>query len=128
MKFTEEGLEITTTGIGGEPYVPHVFQDKINLDAGKYNFKVVIKSSVARTIRLNLVLPEDSYNSILPDEKIDLVVTTEQIGEYLVAAVSFELAEPVNNVKLEIDFGAVAEGDVHGVFVIKEIQLYRKFE
>ena len=130
MKFTEEGLEVTTTGVGTEPHIPHVFQGDINLDAGKYNFKVLIESSVARTIRFNLVVPAEGYRSLLPDSKVDLVVTNEQIGEYLVAEVSFELATPVNGVKLEIDFGKVAEddSDVPGVFVIKEIQLYRKFD
>ena len=92
MKFTEEGLEVTTTGVGTEPYIPHVFQEDINLDAGKYNFKVLIKSSVARTIRFNLVVPAEGFRSLLPDSKVDLVVTNEQIGEYLVAEVSFELA------------------------------------
>lgn len=127
FKKTAEGLEITTTSMGDQPYIPHVFQGDIQLDAGKYVYRVLLKSSVARTIRTNLTVPAEGYRSILPDTKYDIVIGAEQIGEFVEVIVRFELAAPVAGVKLEFDFGPIAEGDAAGVFVISELMLYREF-
>jgi hypothetical protein len=41
--------------------------------------------------------------------------------------IRFTLDAPTSGVKFEIDFGPIAEGDVAGVFLFKEILLYREF-
>ena len=41
---------------------------------------MVINSNVARTLRLNLVVPNEGWRSLLEDNKYDLVITTEEVG------------------------------------------------
>jgi len=128
MKMTvEQCLEVTTTGLGGDPYVPHVYQENIDLDAGDYVVKLVVKASVARSLRVNLTVPSQGYRSILPDNKYDIAITNEQVGEFVTVMIRFTLDAPTSGVKFEIDFGPIAEGDVAGVFLFKEILLYREF-
>jgi hypothetical protein len=128
MKMTvEQNLEVTTTGLGGEAYIPHVYQGDISLDAGDYVVKLVVKASVARTLRVNLTVPSQGYRSLLPDNKYDIVITNEQVGEYVTVMIRFSVDAPTSGVKFEIDFGPIAEGDAAGVFLFKEILLYREF-
>ena len=122
-------LEITTTSMGGEAYVPHVYQGDISLDAGDYVFRMTIKSSVARTLRINFTVPEEGYRSLLPapDDKYDIVIGDDQEDQYVEVEVRFTVAGPVSGVKFELDLGLCDEGDLPGVFTIKEILLYREF-
>lgn len=122
-------LEITTTSMGGEAYVPHVYQGDISLDAGDYVFRMTIKSSVARTLRINFTVPEEGYRSLLPapDYKYDIVIGDDQEDQYVEVEVRFTVAGPVSGVKFELDLGLCDEGDLPGVFTIKRILLYREF-
>ncbi len=130
MVRTAEGALITTTGVGGEPYMPHLYQFiEQGLQAGTYTFKLVLNADVARTLRVNLVVPDWGWISLLPDSKYDIVIAEGDIGEDVVVYVTFEIENAVTvPVKFELDFGKVDEGDVHGEFLIKEVLIYQVFE
>ncbi len=123
-----EGGKVTTTLVGGEAYIPHFHQSFMINEAGTYNFKMVINSNVARTLRLNFVVPNEGWRSLLEDNKYDLVITTEEVGTDIVVEFSITILEPIPHpVKFELDFGKIVEGDVAGEFILKQILLYKVY-
>lgn len=126
---TENGALITTTLVGDQPYMPHFYQMMNGLQAGSYKMKFVINSSVARTLRLNIVVPDWGYQSLLPDTFIDIVVTEALVNTDIVVEVSFDVVNQITSqVKLELDLGKVVEGDLPGEFLVKQILIYQVFE
>lgn len=118
---------ITVTGLG-EAYQPHLYQMVNGLKAGNYTLKVVVTSSVDRDLRINMVVPNWGYASILPDTKVDFEVET---GVEKVVYVSFTVSADITDpVKFEFDFGNLG-GDlvsVPGVFTVSQVLLYQIFE
>ncbi len=115
---------IDVTALGGEAYTPHFYQIIDQLTPGSYRLKLVISSSVTRDFRVNLVLPEAGWVSLLPETKYDFNV--EKDVEKVVY-VDFTVANLVTNVKLELDFGTLGGELVSevGQFVISEVMVYQ---
>lgn len=126
LTTNDEGAVITASSIGGVPYNPHYYYTVPSLDAGTYNVKFVISSSVARTLRFNIVLPNAGFASILEENYIDFSVNAE--GETVVEA-SFDVATPLTDVKVEIDFGTLGGDAISepGTFTLHSILLYRNY-
>lgn len=128
MVAVEEGAKVTTTKVGGNPWEPHFYQMFEIKEAGTYNFKMVLSSSVARTLIAKIVNPGAGWGLLTADAKYDLVVTTELVGKDVVVEFSFTVTEPIGNeVKFELDFGKIVEGDAAGEFIIKQILLYKVY-
>lgn len=124
----EDGMKISVTTLGGEPYQPHLWQEFHINEAGNYTLKFVLNASVARTLRTNLVIPLEGFRSLLEGSKYDIVITEEQVGQYVEYEVNFSVDGPIGNpVKFEFDFGPIAEGDVVGDFIFKQIQIYKVY-
>ncbi|MCD4826341.1 MAG: carbohydrate binding domain-containing protein [Acholeplasmataceae bacterium] len=124
MVLGENSAIIDVTALGSQPYTPHFYQLIDSLAPGKYVLKIALDSSVDRDLRVNLVLPNDGYNSILADGFVDFsVVSTETNVIY----VEFTVTTEVTNVKLELDFGTLG-GDLIstiGMFTIHEVLIYQ---
>lgn len=128
LESDAEGAKVTTTIVGGDAWQPHLYQMFEIKEAGTYNFKMVLSSSVARTLIAKIVNPGAGWGLLAADAKYDLVVTTEQVGTDLVVEFSFTVTEPIGNeVKFELDFGKIVEGDAAGEFIIKQILLYKVY-
>jgi hypothetical protein len=124
-KVTSSGLSIAVDTLGAEPYMPHYYYMVPSLAAGTYQVKIALTSSVARTLRFNIVLPDAGYSSILPDGFIDQDVTTNGV-QYITATIV--LNTPVTNAKVELDFGTITgKTSLPGTFVIQSVLLYRNF-
>ena len=85
--YSLNGGVVTVTGIGGNAYEPHYYYIIDELAAGKYVATFKMTSSVARDFRFNIILPNSSYASILPDTKYDFNIATADEG---VIAISFD--------------------------------------
>lgn len=123
MLGADGGAVIEVTTLGSQPYTPHFYQMIEKLVPGDYVLKLVLDASVARDLRINLVLPDAGYASILPDGSVDFsVVTTETNVVY----VNFTVTNEVTNVKLELDFGTLPDlvSEV-GTFTIFEVLIYQ---
>ncbi len=123
MLGADGGAVIEVTTLGSQPYTPHFYQMIEKLAPGDYVLKLVLDASVARDLRINLVLPDAGYASILPDGSVDFsVVTTETNVVY----VNFTVTNEVTNVKLELDFGTLPDlvSEV-GTFTIFEVLIYQ---
>lgn len=118
-------LTVDVTGLG-LAYQPHLFQLIGDLEAGTYTVKMVITSSVDRTVRLNFILPDAGFASILAGGFYDVDLTAD---EEETVAFSFTVANPVTNVKLELDFGNLGADIVSeiGSFDIAEILVYPNY-
>ncbi len=133
--FTENGSSmvlnadgnavLTVPALGGAAYQPHVFQMIDSMAAGTYTLKLAVSADVARDLRVNLVLPDAGYSSILPDAKFDYQTVA---NDTVVVYVTFTIDAEVTNVKLELDFGTL-EGltSETGTFTIEEAYIYQIF-
>jgi len=112
------------TGLGAEPYQPHMYQMISSLAPGTYVLKLVIESSVTRDLRLNLVLPDAGWVSILDGGSLDFEVVAD---EEEVLYVHFTVTNEVTNVKFELDFGTLGDDLVSlpGTFIISEVFIYQ---
>ena len=122
----EGGALLDIPELGGAAYQPHYFYLFPTLAPGNYEVKIVLTSSVTRDLRFNVILPDAGYASILPDSFVDFEVTAET--EYTFK-VSFEVTNPLTNVKLELDFGTLG-GDLTslpGTFLLSQVLVYRNF-
>jgi hypothetical protein len=122
----EGGALLDIPELGGAAYQPHYFYLFPTLAPGNYEVKVVLTSSVTRDLRFNVILPDAGYASILPDSFVDFEVTAET--EYTFT-VSFEVTNPLTNVKLELDFGTLG-GDstsLPGNFLLSQVLVYRNY-
>ncbi len=123
-----DGAKVTTTIVGGNPWEPHLYQMFSINEAGTYNFKMVINSNVARTLIAKVVNPAAGWGLLTADSISEFVVTTEEVGTDIVVEFTFTVTEPIaNEVKFELDFGTIAEGDIPGEFIIKQILLYKVY-
>ncbi len=122
MVLTEDGALVTVTAMG-EAYQPHVYDMIDALEPGDYQLVLRLTASVARDLRMNLILPDAGWISILPDTKYDFAVNAD---EEMAFVVDFTIDERVTNLKFELDFGNLGEGFVSetGEFIIHEILLY----
>lgn len=115
---------IDVTKLGPDAYTPHFYQLIDQLTPGNYRMKLVLTSSVARNFRVNLVLPDSGYASLLEGTKYDFVVEKD-VEE--VVYVDFTISNQVTNIKLELDFGTLG-GDLIseiGQFTISEVMIYQ---
>ncbi len=114
---------IDVTTLGGQPYTPHYYYMVPTLAAGTYRLQVVLTSSVTRDLRLNAVLPNAGWGSILPGTKFDFNVEAD-VEETVF--VDFTVANPLTDVKIELDLGTLGGTLVSelGTFTLKEVALY----
>lgn len=124
MHLVDGEAVVTVTELGGEPYQPHMYQMIPVLAPGTYVLKLVLESSVTRDLRLNLVLPDAGWVSILDGGSVDFEVTAD---EEEVVYVEFTVANEVTNVKFELDFGTLGGTLVSlpGTFTISEVLIYQ---
>lgn len=122
MVRDENGALVTVTAMG-QAYQPHVYYMIDSLDPGQYQLVLRLTARVARDLRMNLILPDAGWISILPDTKYDFSVNAD---EEMMFVVDFTIEDTVTNLKFELDFGDLGEGFVSetGEFVLHEILLY----
>jgi len=103
-----------------------VYQMIGDLAPGNYVLKMVIESDVTRDLRVNLILPDSGYASILSGSKHDFNVVADVEK---VVVVEFTVTNTVTNVKLELDLGTLGGTltSLPGEFTISEILIYQNF-
>ncbi|MBN3490405.1 carbohydrate binding domain-containing protein [Acholeplasma equirhinis] len=117
---------ITVTTLGAEAYIPHFYQEGITLAAGEYTLVLQIKSSVSRDLRVNLVLPNEGFSSMLEGGSHDFAVTADTVHTI---TINFTVSVPKENIKFELDFGTLG-GDLTslpGTFEISQVFIYPNF-
>jgi hypothetical protein len=126
MKMVADGALIVVETVGGEPYTPHYYYMIDELAAGDYQVVLRMTSSVARDLRLNLVLPNAGWSSVLPGGFYDFAVTADEMIEVVL---TFTLAQTTTNIKLELDFGTLGGEKVSlpGEFTLHQLLVYPKF-
>jgi hypothetical protein len=126
MKHLGQSAEITVATLGAEAYQPHYFYMIPTLSAGKYELKIIVNSSVARDLRLNVILPDVGFASILEGGFKDFAVTQ---GTDVVYTLTFTTTTQLSNVKVELDFGTLGgtKTSLPGTFVLKQMLVYRNF-
>ncbi len=120
-----DGKAVVTVETLGAAYQPHMYQMLSGLKAGNYMLKVVVTSSVNRDLRVNFVVPNWGYASLLSAGSYDFAVVA---GVEKVVYVPFTVANDVTDqVKFEFDFGTLGGTliSVPGTFTISEILLYQ---
>jgi hypothetical protein len=125
MVLGAEGGAVVTVSALGAAYQPHVYQMLDGLAAGDYVLKVVVTSSVTRDLRVNMVVPNWGFASILADTKYDFnVVADEEKVIYVEFTVENDITDEV---KFEFDFGTLGDPLVSevGTFTISEVLLYQ---
>ena len=120
------GASIVVPELGGAAYQPHYFYMFPTLAKGKYEVKIALNSSVTRDLRFNIILPDAGYASILPTNFVDFRVTA---NTPLVYTLSFEVLNPLTNVKVELDFGTLGGDKISlpGTFVLSEVLIYQNY-
>ena len=120
------GASIVAPELGGAAHQPHYFYIFPTLAKGNYEVKIVLTSSVTRDLRFNVILPDADYASILPDSFVDFRVTA---NTPYVFTVSFEVVNPLTNVKVELDFGTLGGDKVSlpGTFLLSEVLIYQNY-
>jgi hypothetical protein len=120
-----DGKAVVTVETLGAAYQPHMYQMLSGLKAGNYMLKVVVISSVSRDLRVNFVIPNWGYASILTGGSHDFAVVadTEKVV-YVPFTVTNDITDPV---KFEFDFGGLGGTliSLPGTFTISEILLYQ---
>jgi hypothetical protein len=118
------GASIVAPELGGAAHQPHYFYIFPTLAKGNYEVKIVLTSSVTRDLRFNVILPDAGYASILPDSFVDFRVTA---NTPYVFTVSFEVVNPLTNVKVELDFGTLGGDKISlpGTFLLSEVLIYQ---
>jgi hypothetical protein len=81
---------------------------------------------VTRDLRFNIILPDAGYASILPTNFVDFRVTADTP---MVFTVTFEVLNPLTNVKVELDFGTLGGDKISlpGTFVLSEVLIYQNY-
>jgi len=127
MKLGADGAVVTIAELGGAAYEPHYYYMIHGLEAGNYAIVLTLDSSVARDFRLNVVIPDWGYASILPDTKYDFSLTADEITT---VTVTFTVASPITpDVKVELDFGTLGGTLVSlpTVVTLNSILVYRDY-
>lgn len=132
---TEDALTIDVVTTGGDAYIPHYFYLLPELEAGTYVYKINITSTVTRHLRLNILVPDWGYTSLLPlvdpenlesDQFVDFEVIAGETYEF---EVEFTVENPVTDeIKIELDFGPLGfeEEVLIGQFILSDVLMYRK--
>jgi len=123
MTLEDGSIVYEVTGLGGLAYQPHLYQMIDSLEPGTYHLVFRVSADVARDLRINMVLPDNGYNSLFANGFVDF--TTVEDDSVLVS-IEFTITDIVTNVKFELDFGTLG-GDktsIVGTFTIDEILLY----
>lgn len=119
------GNAVVTVETMGAAYQPHMYQMLSGLKAGNYMLKVVVTSSVTRDLRVNFVVPNWGYASILSAGSHDFraEANVEKVV-YVPFTVANDITDPV---KFEFDFGTLGGEliSLPGTFTISEILLYQ---
>lgn len=120
------GASIEVPALGGAAYQPHYYYIFPTLAKGNYEVKVALTSSVTRDLRFNIILPNAGYASILPENFVDFRVTADTP---YVFTLSFEVVNPLTNVKLELDLGTLGGDKISlpGTFLISEVLVYANY-
>ena len=120
------GASIVVPELGGAAYQPHYFYMFPTLAKGKYEVKIALNSTVTRDLRFNVILPDAGYASILPTNFVDFRVTADTP---MVFTVTFEVLNPLTNVKVELDFGTLGGDKISlpGTFVLSEVLIYQNY-
>jgi hypothetical protein len=120
------GASIVVPELGGAAYQPHYFYMFPTLAKGKYEVKIALNSTVTRDLRFNIILPDAGYASILPTNFVDFRVTADTP---MVFTVTFEVLNPLTNVKVELDFGTLGGDKISlpGTFVLSEVLIYQNY-
>lgn len=120
------GASIVIPALGPNAHQPHYFYMIPTLSAGKYELKIIVNSSVARDLRLNVILPDAGFASILEGNFKDFAVTQ---GTDVVYTLTFTTTTQLSNVKVELDFGTLGgtKTSLPGTFVIKQMLVYRNY-
>jgi hypothetical protein len=121
MVWTVDGAEITVLTVGPDAWTPHYYYMVEEMLPGEYTIVLRLTADVVRDLRVNIVLPDSGYASIFHDE----FVTVEDEMVYVVF--NFTVANPLTNIKIELDFGTLGEGftSLPGVFTLHEIFIYQ---
>ena len=120
-----DGKAVVTVETLGAAYQPHMYQMLSGLKAGNYMLKVVVSSSVTRDLRVNFVVPNWGYASLLTGGFYDISMVA---NEEKVVYVPFTVANDITDqVKFEFDFGTLGGTliSIPGTFTISEILLYQ---
>ncbi len=100
-----------------------------------YVYKINITSTVTRHLRLNILVPDWGYTSLLPlvdpenlesDQFVDFEVIAGETYEF---EVEFTVENPVTDeIKIELDFGPLGfeEEVLIGQFILSDVLMYRK--
>lgn len=115
---------ITVETLGANAYEPHYYYMIEGLEAGTYTLVLRMTSSVARDFRLNFVLPDVGYASLLVDTKYDFALDADNMT---IVTIQFDIAEYTSNIKFELDFGTLG-GDLvslPGTFTLHELLIYK---
>ncbi|MEY3431296.1 MAG: hypothetical protein RIS53_194 [Bacillota bacterium] len=120
------GASIEVPALGGAAYQPHYYYIFPTLAKGNYEVKIALTSSVTRDLRFNIILPDAGYASILPENFVDFRVTADTP---YVFTLSFEVVNPLTNVKLELDLGTLGGDKISlpGTFLISEVLVYANY-
>lgn len=120
------GASIEVPALGGAAYQPHYYYIFPTLAKGNYEVKIALTSSVTRDLRFNIILPNAGYASILPENFVDFRVTADTP---YVFTLSFEVVNPLTNVKLELDLGTLGGDKISlpGTFLISEVLVYANY-
>lgn len=126
MKRSDDGAVFNIVDLGGAAYEPHYYYIISALEAGNYAAVLTLKSTVARDFRFNIILPDAGYASILPGTKYDFHLDA---NVETTIAVEFAVANPLTNVKIELDFGTLGDPLVSAATVVtmKNILVYRDY-
>ncbi|MDO9629134.1 MAG: carbohydrate binding domain-containing protein, partial [Acholeplasmataceae bacterium] len=126
MTYVDGKMVIDVTGVAAQAYQPHLYQMIGDLTPGKYVLKFIIQSDVTRDLRVNLILPDAGYASILPGNMYDFNL---EAGVEKVVVVEFTVANLVTNVKFELDFGTLGGTliSLPAKLTISEILIYPNF-
>ncbi len=124
--YTADGVAFVVDTLGGAAYQPHYYYIIDSLGAGNYTVTFTIKSSVARDFRFNIILPDAGYASILPDTKYDFSLNADEVT---VVSIDFTVANPLTNVKVELDFGTLGDPLVSlpGTFTLEHLLVFQNF-
>ena len=126
MSIVDGKLVINVTSVGDEAYIPHLFQMLPKINPSEYSFKMIINSSVARTLRLNFVLPDQGFRSLLSGNFYDIVIGEEDVNKDITVEFDLSVGAVETNVKFELDFGPIDGVGPVGTYTITSIELLEK--
>jgi hypothetical protein len=127
MEYSANGAVFNVSAVGSLPHEPHYYYMIDALAPGNYTAVFQMTSSVARDFRFNIILPDSGYASILEGSKYDFNVA--EADEMVTVTVNFNVANPLTNVKVELDFGTFGDPLVGsaGIFTLHNILIYQNF-